>query len=137
MSLSAGLDMPVRLKANSGASAFDFVATGLTGEYRFGPYSGLRMAFNYNTPSKKDADYSYLSLSADYLFDFTTLMRGYTSDRKWDVGIAVGPVYGFMSGSFEDVYSRKHRYACLPCPHTAADSSVGRIFFLGKKPAAD
>ena len=109
MSLSAGLDMPVRLKANSGASAFDFVATGLTGEYRFGPYSGLRMAFNYNTPSKKDADYSYLSLSADYLFDFTTLMRGYTSDRKWDVGIAVGPVYGFMSGSFEDVYSRKHR----------------------------
>ena len=109
MSLSAGLDMPVRLKANSGASAFDFVATGLTGEYRFGPYSGLRMAFNYNTPSKKDVDYSYLSLSADYLFDFTTLMRGYTSDRKWDVGIAVGPVYGFMSGSFEDVYSRKHR----------------------------
>ena len=71
-------------------------ATGVTGELRFGPYSGLRMALNHNTYSTRREEFeyqaAYLSLSADYLFDFTTLLRGYTTDRKWNVGVAFGPV---------------------------------------------
>ena len=110
LALSGGMDVALRPSSYAGAFVAD-LATGLTGEFRFGPYSGLRMALNHNTYSNrfsnkgKEIDYQagYLSLSADYLFDFTTLLRGYTPDRKWTVGIAAGPVFSRnVSSSSED-----------------------------------
>lgn len=103
IALSGGVDMPIRPTVYDGTSVAGFTP-GLTGEYRFSPYSGLRMSLNHTTirncyPSVSNGSITnnriqYLTLSGDYVFDFTTLLRGYTSDRKWDVGIAMGLVLG-------------------------------------------
>ena len=95
VALSGGMDVSLRPSASTGPFIAD-LATGITGEFRFGPFSGLRMSLNHNTYSNRiagiDCQASYLSFAPDYLFDLTTLLRGYTADRKWTVGIAAGPV---------------------------------------------
>ena len=57
---------------------------GLSGEYHFTPYSGARLSF----------DTSKLALGADYMFDLSTLFAGYTADRRLEVAVAPGVVFG-------------------------------------------
>ena len=113
LAFSGGVDVPIRPTEFAGTFMSD-LATGVTGEYRFGPYSGLRMALNHSTFSNSAYDKGgmvehqagYLSVSADYLFDFTTLLQGYTTDRKWDVGVAFGPVYSKKVSSYASAVAK-------------------------------
>lgn len=112
LALSGGADMLIRSTVYADTPAAD-LTMGAMGEYRFSPYSGIRMMFNHSTLSNRAIYYGrngaatgnyqlgYLSLAADYIFDFTTLLRGYTDDRKWDVGIAFGPVYSRKISTYE------------------------------------
>ena len=112
LSLSGGIDMLIRPTVYAGTPNAD-LTMGATGEFKFGPYSGIRMMINHSVFSNRtiyhgpegsvigDYELGYLSLAADYLFDFTTLLRGYTTNRKWDVGIAFGPVYTRKISTYE------------------------------------
>ncbi len=100
LSFLGGLDYLVNPATFAGSTNFD-MSTGIAGEYRFSPYSGVRMLLNHNTMSGTKyqkgalADYSatYLNVAAEYLFDLSTLLQGYTSDRKWSIGLGAGPVF--------------------------------------------
>lgn len=112
LALTGGMDMLIRHTDYAGTSLSDLV-TGVTGEFRFGPYSGLRAMINHSTLSDRviynnrgsvmvgDSKTGYLSFATDYLFDFGTLLRGYVSDRKWNVGIAFGPVYAHRISTYD------------------------------------
>ena len=38
-------------------------------------------------------EFGYVNVSADYMFDLSTLLAGYTSSRRLDVALAMGPVF--------------------------------------------
>ena len=134
LALSGGMDLAIRPTA-----LIPDLATGVIGEFRFGPYSGLRMALNHNTYSNANKgegfDYqaAYLSLSADYLFDITTLLRGYTSDRKWTVGVAVGPVFSRNISSSSSEVAVEHYIADVKKNDAGAQLSVPVTYNVNEK----
>ena len=84
---------------------------GITAEYRYGPYSGIRLTLGYTSYRLRGLYYyhqkdfgttsllhnynvDYMNIGVDYLFDVTTLLQGYTKDRKWNAAFAIGPTLG-------------------------------------------
>ena len=74
-------------------------SAGLAAEYRYSPYSGVRLTAGYTGYFLRDlyhyshndygmvqnlSNYSvdYMNIGVDYLFDITTLLQGYARDRK-------------------------------------------------------
>lgn len=95
----------------------DYTA-GIAAEYKFTPYSGVRLTTNYTNYRQRelytyrhDEHYvtenlynygvGYVNVGVDYLLDMTTLLQGYTQDRWWNVALAIGPTYGGKVGKSE------------------------------------
>lgn len=114
-----GVDGHIKPHVYGKESSFN-LTVGVAGEYRFSPYSSVRLMFDHTAVSGSDifgsrlAPYklNYLNVGAEYQFDFTTLLQGYTPDRKWTVGLGLGPVYSY---------------------HTSFDNSGDYVFFSTPK----
>ena len=92
---------------------------GVAAEYKFSPYSSVRMTGTYSNYRMRDlynAPYSegntienslrnynvdYMNLGIDYMFDITTLLQGYTNYRRWNAALAIGPTYGYKVATSE------------------------------------
>ena len=91
---------------------------GIAAEYKFSPYSGIRMTATYANYHQRGV-YSrrndnsivensllnygvdYMNFGVDYMFDIATLMQGYTNDRRWNAALAVGPTFGYKVAKSE------------------------------------
>ena len=97
-------------------------SAGLAAEYRYSPYSGVRLTAGYTGYFLRDlyhyshndygmvqnlSNYSvdYMNIGVDYLFDITTLLQGYARDRKWNTALAIGPTYAAQVAHSEPVVS--------------------------------
>ena len=77
---------------------------GLSGEYHFNPYSGARLTLDYaEATNGSTMRASHINTGVDYMFDLSTLFAGYTPERRLDVSLAVGPVFG-MKAAFGNEY---------------------------------
>ncbi len=98
---------------------------GVAAEYKFSPYSGVRLTATYanyhqrglyrdlssdNAATDKLYNYAvdYMNLGLDYVFDVTTLLQGYTPDRKWNAALAVGPTFGYKVAQSEPAIRSGH-----------------------------
>ena len=96
-------------KEYTSAPLSDFTG-GIAAEYNFSPYSGVRLTGTYTNYRQRGLyayhhggklitenlfDYStdYIGLGLDYMLDITTLLQGYTPERRWNAALAIGPSY--------------------------------------------
>ena len=87
------------------------ITGGIAAEYKFSPYSGVRLTGTYASYRQRGLysyshvgggttenlfNYSadYMGLDVDYMLDITTLLQGYTLDRRWNAALSIGPTYG-------------------------------------------
>ena len=97
----------------AGSDQLDF-DLGLSGEYRFTPYSGARLTFSYSHlvngallgGQLVNYGIGHLNTGVDYMLDLSTLFAGYTPTRHWDVALAVGPLLGVRVAANEE-YARR------------------------------
>ena len=94
-------------------------AGGIAAEYKFTPYSGVRLTATYanyrqrelyDSPSGdngvvtsglRNYNVDYMNLGLDYVFDVTTLLHGYEYGRRWNAALALGPTYGYKAATSE------------------------------------
>lgn len=102
---------------------------GIAAEYKFSPYSGVRLTLGYASHRLRGLYYynhedhgttshllnysvDYMNVGVDYMFDITTLLQGYTKGRKWNAALAIGPTYGSQMAHSEPAiragYSPSH-----------------------------
>ena len=87
---------------------------GIAAEYKFSPYSAVRLTGSYANYHQRELysgneeaaglhNYSvdYMNFGLDYVFDVTTLLQGYTDDRRWNAALAIGPTLGYKVAASE------------------------------------
>ena len=80
------------------------VSAGLSGEYHFTPYSGVRFTADYaEVTNGTESRVGHINTGFDYMFDLSTLFAGYTPDRRLDVSLAAGPVFSSRASGAADV----------------------------------
>ena len=83
-------------------------SVGVSGEYHFTPYSGVRFTADYAEVTNgmayngKGMRVGHINTGIDYMFDLSTLFAGYTPDRRLDVSLAAGPVLSARTSDGND-----------------------------------
>ena len=116
---------------------------GIAAEYKFSPYSAVRFTGSYANYHQRELysgndgaaslhNYSvdYMNFGLDYVFDVTTLMQGYTNDRRWNAALAIGPTLGYKVAESEKVL--REGYVPFGEPYSESASN----FFWGAQVAA-
>lgn len=108
--LLGGVGYAYNGKEYSSAPLSDIMG-GIAAEYKFSPYSGVRLTGTYanyrqrglysyshgegrTTENLFNYSADYMGLGVDYMLDITTLLQGYTPDRRWNAALSIGPTYG-------------------------------------------
>lgn len=129
------------------AAPLSDVVGGITAEYKFTPYSGVRLTgtyanyhqrgmYAYNSGDKVEREnlynytVDYLNFGVDYLFDVTTLLQGYTPDRRWNAAVAIGPTYGVKVASSDPAARAGYAPSVGNTSHVAESYTDGALNHL-------
>lgn len=73
--------------------------------YLFNPVSGIRVDLNTGTVTSHDPEeLSQINTAAsvNYVFNITNLFNGYDMDRRWNVEMFAGPLFGGVTENYTD-----------------------------------